>query len=1446
MSDNTTTGKLAYAITLDTQELEDKSRRAVSLFRGMADGADEGGNRIAKSIGRMGAAFLSFTAATSFVKQMVAVRGEIESLEVSFRTLIGSASAGTELLNQIKQYAVSTPMQLGDLAKGAQTLLSFNIEAEKVMPVLKQIGDISMGDAAKFQSLTLAFSQMSSTGKLMGQDLLQMINAGFNPLTVIAEKTGKSVAQLKEEMSAGKITVDMVADAFQSATAEGGKFYQMLERQSQTTRGALSNLQGAVDDALNELGEKTQGVVMGAVQMATDLVRNYETVGRVLAQLIVVYGSYKVALATAIALEKAKKAMTFVREYTAMARALGVATANQIAFNTAAMANPYVWIAVAVAGIAGLVGTIAVWRGANDDATESVGQLEQAVIDERRELNTLCRQLTEANTTEDERKSILEKIRKINPDIVSGLDDEADAVAAVTRNLEAYNEQQSIRQALAKARDKVNDTTAAAGSAQSEAKGAELELRSSLDAMLEDFDNLAIKKLRDSGFYTKITDDEREAMRAAIEAVMNDTELTFAQRAARIKNMLAEVHTETFMNVAGVWEQRTVKDIKTSGSAFKDFMAAYRAAEEAQRGYADALEEQTAAEEELASKQRAAAAAVSESQPEEEEKAKVRTYAETVAALTVEITALDAKLRELRAGRGDLAGFSSVEDAIKAAEEELDARKRSYKTLTGSEYGKASPDAKARLKAKEDLKNALSDAELKVAQAEVGAMQEGLARKLAQIEFDRRSTEAALDRELEELERKAKEAGTKLDASAYVNIRTRKDLNDQQAANARSDAERENAEATAQLYRDLGDVFASEEQRKLAAISRTYEEMRRRLKKSLDGGSIGADQFEELLRKTAEAEEHEIKQFWEDSYANYDQRLESLKNSWDAILRSVPSEYAAEAQRQYQQALDELNGEEFRRSAEYQKFFTANLTLARDEVVAIADRIKESLNQQLRNGTITAEDFLNTWVKIERQVREVETASGSLMTYMQGGLDGIIQGRQQRGQQMQAAGAADYQKAAELFQKAQAAGDEAAMEAAANNMEAAAGAETAGADMAAAAGEAAAVVAAIDAVVHGINGIVQGLDGSVQLMADMADSFGVDTGAGTGWGDTLFFFDTFSEASQHVTDAWDSLKSGDIGGVIKGVVGSITTLITSINRYKDAKFQKVIEEDAKAIEKLKQRYDDLSDAIDKSYSTQKKALIEQQNSYLEQQNRLINDQIRQEEAKKKTDEEAIEDYRRQIEENNKLIAENKEAAIDALFGSDVQSAIEDFSSAVADAWAGGEKASTKARDVVRNMMRSMVTESVKAYVSASGSMDRNRTAMQDAYADEVITAAERERIERMGERLADEIERKYGWADDMFKDDNARQGVQGSGIAASQDSVNQLDARMTTMQGHTFSLVQGQHELIGMSSRILEKVTGIEEHTDRAESHLNAMMSDIGKMKGIVDDISLKGLRIRN
>ena len=314
-------GRLYYATGIDNTQLRAGAAESRSILQSIGNtaktesaGIDAAFGKIAKAAG----GFFALSQATEFAKKIVDVRGEIESLEISFETLLGNKEKAAAMFGEIRQFAVQTPMMLKDLAQGAQTMLAFNIEAEKVMPMLHAIGDVSMGDAQKFNSLTLAFSQMSATGKLMGQDLLQMINAGFNPLSVISEKTGKSIGDLKEEMEKGKITTQMVTDAFISATSEGGKFYGMLEKQSKGINGAISNLKGAIDDMYNDIGTASQGVVSTAIDGASYLVKHYQEVAEILAVIVGTYGVYKAAVITNEALIQAQttvKAQTVAAAY---------------------------------------------------------------------------------------------------------------------------------------------------------------------------------------------------------------------------------------------------------------------------------------------------------------------------------------------------------------------------------------------------------------------------------------------------------------------------------------------------------------------------------------------------------------------------------------------------------------------------------------------------------------------------------------------------------------------------------------------------------------------------------------------------------------------------------------------------------------------------------------------------------------------------------------------------------------------------------------------------------------------------------------------------------------------------------------------------------------------------------------------------------------------------
>jgi tape measure domain-containing protein len=181
----------------------------------------------------------------------------LEEDRISLGVMLQDMEKGKKLIEDIQKFAAATPLNQPDILHATKTLLQFRAATENdVIPTLQMLGDVTGGNSQRFNQMALAFGQMSSAGHLMGNDLLQMINAGFNPLTEISRKTGESMDSLRQKMEKGQITVKMVYDAFKSATSSGGAFFGLMEKQSQTMKGLFSTLQDDVGMALTRLGEK--------------------------------------------------------------------------------------------------------------------------------------------------------------------------------------------------------------------------------------------------------------------------------------------------------------------------------------------------------------------------------------------------------------------------------------------------------------------------------------------------------------------------------------------------------------------------------------------------------------------------------------------------------------------------------------------------------------------------------------------------------------------------------------------------------------------------------------------------------------------------------------------------------------------------------------------------------------------------------------------------------------------------------------------------------------------------------------------------------------------------------------------------------------------------------------------------------------------------------------
>ena len=408
-----------------------KFRDEYALFKQEGGGTAQTMDLLTSKMKGIAATIMGGMGLKELAGHIISVRAEFESMETSLKVLLGGNQERlNSIVEQIKDYALASPLNTKDMVGAVQMMTSFGIEAEKSIDYLKAIGDISMGDTGKFNSLALAFSQMSSAGKLMGQDLLQMVNAGFNPLEEISRKTGKSIGQLKEEMSKGAISSKMVQDAFISATSAGGKFFGMADEGSKTLNGQISMLQESFDNMFNEIGQKGEGVVMTAVQTATKLVENYEQVGRVLLGLVETYGAYRVGLAVATVAQNGHTlAMTLARTRILLTQKA------QALLNATMLANPYVLAATALgAVIAGLI-SMKTQTERVEDATRRYNEEKQRIIEQEQrhneEIQKLCDIAGDESLSTENRRLALVKLEQKYPSVFKKYDTEAEKLAHI-------------------------------------------------------------------------------------------------------------------------------------------------------------------------------------------------------------------------------------------------------------------------------------------------------------------------------------------------------------------------------------------------------------------------------------------------------------------------------------------------------------------------------------------------------------------------------------------------------------------------------------------------------------------------------------------------------------------------------------------------------------------------------------------------------------------------------------------------------------------------------------------------------------------------------------------------------------------------------------------------------------------------------------------------------
>lgn len=338
---------------------EENIRRAL-------DGTGQFNLSLSKMLGVIGGT----AALKGLVTDMINVRGEFQKTSIAFETMLGSKEKADALMAQMVETAAKTPFDLQGVTSGAKQLLAYGTSADKVNETLVRLGNIASGLSIPLGDLVYLYGTSMSQGRLFTQDVNQFMGRGIPLVAELSKELGKTESEIRKMVTEGKVGFPELQKVIENMTNEGGKFYNLMEMQSTTLSGQISNLGDAWDSMLNSIGEDTQGIASMTISAVTSIIENYKEVGAIIASLVATYGTYKAAIVVVNMLERAN--IMILRQAVAekkLAAAANIVLSNSMAIAAArgkifatvqkniistfkgagkALTNPYVLFAAAV------------------------------------------------------------------------------------------------------------------------------------------------------------------------------------------------------------------------------------------------------------------------------------------------------------------------------------------------------------------------------------------------------------------------------------------------------------------------------------------------------------------------------------------------------------------------------------------------------------------------------------------------------------------------------------------------------------------------------------------------------------------------------------------------------------------------------------------------------------------------------------------------------------------------------------------------------------------------------------------------------------------------------------------------------------------------------------------------------------------------------------------
>lgn len=1394
-----------FKVTGDANGYVAATRQAEAATKGMVSRVTDEAKKIDnifKTLATSAGTLFTVQMATQFSKQVAQVRGEFQQLEVAFETMLQSKEKADALMAQVVDTAAKTPFDLQGVASGAKQLLAYGVASEEVNDTLIRLGDIAAGLSIPLNDLVYLYGTTMTQGRLFTQDLRQFQGRGIPLADELAKQFGVAKDAVGELVTAGKVGFPEVQKAIIAMTSEGGKFNNLMAKQSQTITGQISNLEDAVSQMFNEIGKASEGAISGAIGMASSLVENYEKVGRLIGGIVTAFGAYKAAVIALNAVDKARNAILAAQAVAQRAAAISakqVTTATvlwtkaQKALNASMLANPYVLAAVAVAalgvGIYALVTAKTKEERIHERVNDQIERYNENLEKQKQQMQELFDTLNSPESTDMQRVLAMKQLRELYPSILKDLSDEELmklSVAEATRKLTEENEKllrsdlQSQILAASKGYDEAMQKISKYKNQQSDATVKSYQKNSGYIQALKDAEKYRFEL---EALLSQYNELEEAAKKAEFLALPAD------QKIVSLKQSNAELDEEIIELDKKLAELRKKKNQAKDGEPTEFALGSLSGAlyeggmtEDQILAKIKARQQQKALNDKDIAENQAKVDADNKALSDKQKKANYeRIKAETKAKEEL------AKMKRDLNNKVAQADIDSMEDGYDKtirqlkhnlnlenetiAQQKEDLKKKKYNDALQSWLAEDPENNKAW-----DFKYTATLTPEELAMFEEMGI-------LAQQQFDKGREEAR--------EKWEKEAGF---FQRQMQIDSMSEGKDKDLAQRQLDNEKElhALESQRDAYIEAAKSAHILAEERKAASDPDYK------MQDFDESRANAD-FDKIVKDTENRQKGSGAQreadAWNEyllAYGNYQEKKLAIEEKYKKLIANAGTAgEVATYEKQQEQELFDLEVAYGKTANTIASLFGDMRKKSADDLNEIANEGEKAL-EFIKSGNYTSD---NAFGISKEQFELIKNSPEELDK-----IEKAILGIREQADSLEAPTVKIVEGFKELFASKE--GTEAFEKALAK-------------------------------IQNGVTDITDAVGYLSSSMRSMGKALGNDVMQNAA--------DDIDSALNVVGETMSGAQAGAAfgpwGAAIGAALGLATSLVTEISKAKDAVHQVEIDRLADENENLDKSYRELGKSIEDAFSVDASDLIKQQNTLLEQKKENLRLMISEEEQKKGADQKQIDQWKAEIDGIETQIEDNAEKAKEAILGISFDGFRDNFLDALLDMEEGAEDfADNIEEDIRKAMYEALLTD------------DAFENQLQSFYDDlaTAIEAGDTREIDRLKAAIlnlydsqaekAKEIDEKLGY------EASSNRSASEKGVAqASQSSVEELNGRMTAVQSHTFSINERVGSLLNVANQTLARVISIEGHTARLET----IETNIANMSDYLFDILTRGINVR-